>query len=243
MNSLQVLKKGRNRNFRTCHLPTKSEARSFEGRSAPSQPNTLLPTPGAQVLGLWPLLSSERAPLYSPDSLLCAPLPGGPLFSQLFLPLPRCENRGWSPHLRASMQPAGGGNRQARSSQPAAGRSQYPAGRNQEFGPRCDRQAVSTERGRKPDRSAPPLPLAPQIPPAKCIMYCAAAAPIRCHCCLNSYLLVPIQSPASDSSCHHSSSSCLILPFPTFLFSFLFSLYIYLLSLQSSFSYSSFPPS
>lgn len=79
MNGLQVLKKGRNRETSEPVIsPTKSEASSFEGPSAPNQPNTLLPAPGAQVLGLWPLLSSELALLYSPDSLPCVPLPGGP---------------------------------------------------------------------------------------------------------------------------------------------------------------------
>lgn len=168
-------------------------------------------------------------PCFTPPTVSrVSPCLEGPLFSQLSLPLPPRESRGWSPHLRASMQPAGGGSRQARSSQPAAGR-------RQEIGPQCGRQAVSTERGRKPDRSAPPLPLAPQNPPQ--------VYHVLCYSSTHKVPLFPIQSPAFNSTCDHSSSSCLILPFPTFLFSFLFSLYIYLLSLQSSFSYSSLPPS
>ncbi|KAF6116639.1 transmembrane protein 63B [Phyllostomus discolor] len=64
----------------------------------------------------------------------------------------RPKGRGWSPRLRASMQPAGRGSGQAGSSQPAADKSQCPAGRSQEVKPECSRQAVSAERGRKPDR-------------------------------------------------------------------------------------------
>lgn len=141
MNSLQTLRKERNRETSEPVTSLQNpEASRFEGLSAPSQPRTLLSTPGGQALGSRPLLSPALASPY-PTVSRVPPCLVGPLCPQLSEPLPAHKGRGWSPPTSeppcsqrvgaagrlgaASQQQAGASIQQAevrRSSQSAAGR-------------------------------------------------------------------------------------------------------------------------
>lgn len=208
MNDLQALKKERKTETSEPVIsPQNPEASSFEGLSAPSQPSTLLPTPGAQALGSWPL----SWPHLTPNSLLCAPLCGGGHSAHSSLCPCYPVRAGAGAPTSASVQPAGGGSRQAGSSQPAAGRSQCPAVKGQEIEPECDRQAVSAER-QEDGQVSTVTAHGPRRPLPKCIKYPATPAPIRCC-----YFLKPAWNPHPTSCfCLFLSPFLLLLPCPPF---------------------------
>lgn len=150
------LKKERNKNFRHGISLQNAEANSSEGLSAASQPSEcfLLATSGCLAVG--PGLRGLQMLTFSHKTPWCPAL-GQHSPQSPSLP---CSLRAGPGPWPSPLQPAG---------RAAAGRSQCPAG--SKAGDRArvrqavGRQAVSAERGRKLDRSAPPLPRPRQKPP------------------------------------------------------------------------------
>lgn len=180
MNSLQTLRKEKTEKLQNLSFPYKIQrpaAMKALALLASPAPSSLLQEARPWSPGL--CFSPPSWPHFTPQSPVLLP-PAWRARSALGSPRPCHPMRAeaGAPHLRAWVQPAGGGSRQAGSSQPATGRSQYPAGRSQEIEPECSRQAVSAERGRKPGQVSTATALTPAPgAPAQVHHVCASQHP------------------------------------------------------------------